>query len=389
MSKIQRPCPICAGNERKVLYHQKFYEGTLGDGYNVVVCSTCGMGFADGILSQHALNRYYANEEKYSYESNSGVESEFDIARFQQTFQDLRSFVSPEARILDIGCATGGLLSVFKRHGYKNVMGLDPSRACAVAADRLYNIEVRTATLEEVDGWEERFDLILMVGVLEHLQELVPAVKNVIRLLRPQGQLYVAVPDVEGLAECRNAPFQQFSMEHVNFFSQTSLNRTMASCGFSPRVSWQWKTEWRRHIMEPIVSGLFQRSSVQSLEVDHTTIFALQQYIKVSELGDRKIARILEGLLSTQAPIFVWGVGTLTRRLLATTRLKEANIVGFIDSDSRMQQRRLLGKIISNPLELKGSNEAILICSISFEQEILKVIRDDLRLSNKVISLEC
>ncbi|HEY5078935.1 MAG TPA: class I SAM-dependent methyltransferase, partial [Opitutaceae bacterium] len=143
-----RPCPVCAGLERRLVWRQRFLDGPLGGGYDVVVCSGCGAGFADGIPSQPEMNRYYAEQSKYTYSHADGAESPWDAGRFEATVdQVLPHLGSREARILDIGCATGGLLAAFKRRGFTNVTGADPSPECAAAAMRLYGINVRTSAL--------------------------------------------------------------------------------------------------------------------------------------------------------------------------------------------------------------------------------------------------
>jgi len=204
-----RPCPVCGGFERRVLHRQRFLEGPLGDGYDVVVCQACGAGFADGIPAQEELDRYYAEQSKYTYHHAGGAESPYDLKRFDAIVEQVTPHLpSRDVRILDVGCATGGLLSVFKQRGFANLLGADPSPACAEAARRLHGVEVRVVTLAQLAGWHERFDLVLMVGVLEHLREVQPAVRAVVDRLNPRGLFYGAVPDVEGLAVCRNAPYQ-------------------------------------------------------------------------------------------------------------------------------------------------------------------------------------
>ncbi len=59
---------------------------------------------------------------------------------------------SPAVSILDVGCATGRLLANLRDRGFANVMGLDPSPACAAAAARLYDIDVLTMTLGDLAG---------------------------------------------------------------------------------------------------------------------------------------------------------------------------------------------------------------------------------------------
>jgi len=183
-------------------------DGPLGDGYNVVVCTHCGAGFADGIPSQADMDRYYTEQSKYTYDHADGAESPWDLKRFEATVGQITHYLkSRDARILDVGCATGGLLSVFTKSGFENVMGVDPSPACAEAAERLHGVKVLVSTLSQLSNWRERFDLILMLGVLEHLREVKDAVRVASRLLTQGGYLYCAVPDVEGLASCSNAHY--------------------------------------------------------------------------------------------------------------------------------------------------------------------------------------
>jgi len=385
---------------RRTLHRQRFEQGVLGDGYDVVVCGDCGAGFADGIPSQSELDSYYAERSKYSYDGASGAESIYDRRRFELIADQVAPFLSSgDARILDIGCATGGLLSVFKQRGYRSVLGADPASACAAAAVRLHRVEVRTATLGQLATWTERFDIILMVGVLEHLRDVRPALRTIANLLNPGGLLFVAVPDVDGLAASRNAPFQQFSMEHVNFFSVQSLDRTIAAEGFAPLRHWQDMIEWSEGVTEPVLAGLFRLETVQpsnrptvrpsnsSTVPDSITEPALNRYIASSTAADLAIREKIEALVQSRRPILIWGAGALTRRLLASTPLVNANIAAFVDSSSHLQGSLLAGKTILAPAQLAERTEPILICSVAFEREIARTIRDRLKLPNELITL--
>lgn len=386
-SHAPRPCPICdSTGPREVLHHQRFFEGPLGDGYDVVVCCVCGAGFADGVPTQAELDRYYAERSKYTYAHVGGEESPYDFRRFETIARQLEPHLpSKDARILDIGCATGGLLVVLRRLGYANVVGSDPSPACAEAARRLHGIEVHTLTLSEHSGWDERFDAVLLVGVLEHLCEVRAAVRMAARLLRPGGVLYCAQPDVEAFTECDNAPYQQFSVEHVNFFSRDSLVRLMAAEGLASREISNWMVEWREGMTDSVVSGIFS-SGRSDMRRDDVTRSALCSYLATSKRQDAKIVEVIERLVGTQEPVLVWGAGTLTRRLLAATPLGLANIVAFVDSSPHLQGADLVGRKIMPPTQLAGHSERILICSVAFEREIVHTIREQIVLSNGLIT---
>jgi FlaA1/EpsC-like NDP-sugar epimerase len=91
--------------------------------------------------------------------------------------------------------------------------------------------------------------------------------------------------------------------------------------------------------------------------------------------------------VSSQEPVFIWGAGTLTRRLLASTRLAKVNIVAFVDSNPGIQGRRLAGRDTLSPAQIAGRRETIVVSSKAFEREIVRMIRDQLALTNQVILL--
>lgn len=388
VSAVPRPCPICESTgPREVLHQQRFFEGPLGDGYDVVVCGECGAGFADGVPVQEELDRYYAERSKYTYAHAGGAESPYDFRRFERIADQIEPHLpSKEARILDIGCATGGLLAVLKRRGYVNVLGSDPSPACAEAAQRLHGVEVRPATLREHAEWGERFDMVLLVGVLEHLREVRQAVDIATGLLGPTGLLYCAQPDVEAFGECDNAPYQQFSTEHVNFFSRESLSRLMAVSGLTPRDMWRWMVEWREGVTDSAVSGVFARGQGVA-GIDRVTKQSLTHYLAVSASQEDTAVGRIEKFVRTQEPLLVWGAGTLTRRLLATTKLERANIIAFVDANPALSGGSLAGRPVWSPADLNDHATTILIGSRVFEAEIHHMVRQQLRLPNPIRSL--
>jgi len=231
-----RDCAICGSVARRVLFHQEFAaveQATPVTGYDVAVCERCGFAYADGIPDQEAFDRYYREMSKYEYAQRGGEESDYDRRRLELIAGIVAPLVpAAGGRILDVGCASGRLLANLRDRGFTNVAGLDPSPACAAAAARLYGIDVKTMTLGAMAQAGERFDVVIMVGVLEHLRDLDAAFEHLRALLPEGGLLYVEVPDVTAFADWDNAPYQDFSTEHINFFSQASLDNLMRRRGF-------------------------------------------------------------------------------------------------------------------------------------------------------------
>ncbi|HNO95096.1 MAG TPA: methyltransferase domain-containing protein, partial [Anaerolineales bacterium] len=146
--KNNRICAVCGGSARELLFQQKFTEisdSSILAGYDIVVCQTCGFCFADNLPDQSAFDVYYREMSKYEHQDRSGQASEFELRQFPALAQFIQRHIPErEARILEIGCANGGLLNALKNLGYKNLLGVDPSPVCARNAEQLYQIKVLT-----------------------------------------------------------------------------------------------------------------------------------------------------------------------------------------------------------------------------------------------------
>jgi SAM-dependent methyltransferase len=387
-----RPCPACGGRSVDWLYRPTFAEIaklSLLTSYDVVVCRDCGCGFADGIPEQAAFDAYYRDLSKYEHQHNDGRESPSDLARFGDIAdQIVPTLTSRQARVLDVGCSTGGLLSVLQQRGFHNLLGLDPSPGCAAAALRLYGIRVLTCPLSELDRDHGPFDSIILVGVLEHVRELTPFLAKVRALAAPACRVYVEIPDASSFRQTRNAPFQEFSIEHINFFSPVSLANLMGRAGFAPFATVQCVREHKPGSFAPVVCATFTPDNAVNGSPwprDEVTLPALCSYVEESEATERNARKVISDLAASQAPILVWGVGSLTLRLLATTDLGRVNIRAFVDSNPKLQGNKLRGVPILAPQELGQRAEPILVASWMYQREITNQIRNTLGLPNPLI----
>jgi hypothetical protein len=229
-----------------------------------------------------------------------------------------------------------------------------------------------------------------MVGVLEHLRELDEAFGHLRALLSPAGLLYVEVPDVTAFADWPNAPYQDFSTEHINFFSPTSLSNLMRRHGFARVFLEQNHREQSYKTVMSNVSAIYRKEPLPAemeVQFDSETASGLRRYLAQSGADDERLRAAIDRLIDAGRRILVWGVGTHTSRLMATSRLAEADIVGFIESNSRYHGKTLLGRPILAPAALKNHPEPVLISSRVFEKEIIEQIRHDLGCSNELILL--
>lgn len=109
----------------------------------------------------------------------------------------LQHFVKPYSignKIIDIGCGEGGVLTPFEQEGYQ-CTGLEYSE------NRVeYARTNSTASLTFLQGdiqdffCEEKYDIVLMLDVIEHLLNKLPALKNIKQMINEDGIIIISFP---------------------------------------------------------------------------------------------------------------------------------------------------------------------------------------------------
>jgi 2-polyprenyl-3-methyl-5-hydroxy-6-metoxy-1,4-benzoquinol methylase len=391
----KRLCAVCNGAKSRLLFRQNFSRlsdnSSLLSGYNVVVCDQCGFCFADNIPDQTIFDAYYREMSKYEKAERGGEDTPYNQARFQVMADVILPFLtSTQMRIFEIGCANGQLLALLKKNGYENVLGIDPSPVSAEIAREHYGIQVSANTLSDLPIDDQKVDFLIMAGVLEHLQELSPALQQLRKILSDDGSIFITVPDASRYEEGEDAPFQEFSVEHINFFGPDSLENLLKANGFEKVSIQQAIIESNYRTTTPVIHGLFIKS-----EVLHPTLFqynnqtesGLKEYIHQSIEADHYIQESINKVVDEGRSIIVWGTGAHTLRLLATSQLGNAQIRAFVDSNPRYQGKKLNAVIILSPQDLKELSEPILISSRIYQEEIENQIRVELNVHNEIIKL--
>lgn len=387
----QRPCPICGCAKSKTLFRQSFEQlsgARLLDGYDVAICDRCGAGFAANIPEQRVFDDYYRDLSKYDYADRGGIEPPEAEQRFQDIAAIVNRFIpAADARILEIGSASGQLLRVLRERGYANVCGADPSPGCVRAAQALYGIPGIVGTIFDLPQPERPYDFLILVGVMEHIRDLGRAVARFRDLLPDGGRVYLEVPDASRYIPCVDAPFQEFSVEHINFISRISLINLMQARGFRAIASGH-AIRPQHEITCPATWGVFEKSSEpQSTEPDTVTEAGLRAYIAGCGVEDARIRGVIENALKPGERMIVWGVGAHTLRLLGTGGLDAAKVVLFIDSNPKYQRQQLCGVPVVGPEEIGNRPEPILISSRGFQEEIRRQIERERGLKNSTIVL--
>ncbi len=140
------------------------------------------------------------------------------------------------ARILDIGCGGGGLLSYLNKRGYTEIAGLDLSpEAIAFCHSRgLENVHVDDAqTIQTFKN--ESFDCIIASDVLEHLPNDAQALSRWRELLKTGGILIIFVPAYQSLWSERDRV-----NNHFRRYTKSSLLSLTNTTSLKPLLTSYW-----------------------------------------------------------------------------------------------------------------------------------------------------
>jgi len=376
-----RPCPVCGSPLSELLYRQRFASfapGSIGDGYDVVACTACGMCFASGLPEPQRFAQYYADSSKYDLSGDGARLSAKDVQRYgDQAGFVAAHVVDRAAPALDVGTATGGFLQGLREAGFERPYGVDPSPdAVRVARDEL-GLEVAVGGLDAAESWGLKFGLVSYVAVLEHLLEPREQVRAVTRLLRPGGYIFVSVPDAGSFKDHVDAPFQEFSVEHINYFTRRSLANAMGAEGYT-RVAERivvlpLGTDGHGPALEAVYSW---DGAMRFPEQDDSGKDDVRDYVQRSGEQEASLLERIAGLASSGQRIYVWGTGTHTLHLLQTSRLGECRIEAFVDSNSHYAGTTLAGRPVLAPSDLHAADAPILVSSAVSQSGIAAAARE-------------
>lgn len=153
------------------------------------------------------------------------------LFRFLATYQTVHSILSEKktAWVLDIGCGQDILyykfLKIVARDHFRYV-GIDP----LIIPKKGKGYEIRKATFEE-SAISQKFDVIVMHAVLEHVDDPKSLLKFAIKHLSPDGKIVVTTPTpgaqklLEFLAHYIGILSAREIDEHKNYFTKESLQK--------------------------------------------------------------------------------------------------------------------------------------------------------------------
>jgi SAM-dependent methyltransferase len=190
-------CPICNKNIFTNFIECKDYTVSK-ENFTIMSCNSCSFKFTSPRPEDKDLANYYKSEDYISHSNtNKGLVSKLYKSIRNYTLQSklklITKYVS-RGTILDYGCGTGMFLKVCQEAGWKSY-GVEPDNG---AREMSLKMSLETFSdkkaLEESIG-KEKFDIITLWHVLEHVTDLEETLIFFKENLNTNGALIIAVPN--------------------------------------------------------------------------------------------------------------------------------------------------------------------------------------------------
>lgn len=147
----------------------------------------------------------------------------------KQRVRLIRSILTKDSSLLDIGCGEGLFIKEVAPHVAKAV-GLEPTKFYAEYASGTLGLDVRQGLIEMANFPPESFDVIAMFHVLEHLENPVAALSQLHSWLKPGGVVVIEVPNIQSpTARYRGMSWELITPEHRFHYTPSSLTRLLES----------------------------------------------------------------------------------------------------------------------------------------------------------------
>lgn len=198
-------------------------ENVWENNYKLVLCNNCLLGQTINKVPDEQLkteNSYLSKRVK--------IVSDHD-RHFSQLIPTLLS-LPKDSLIMEIGCGDGSLLEQFKKSGYSNLLGVEPSPRKADFPFDIITDYFNSKVAKRLKTQNKLPDLVIANYVLELVPDLQKILENLADLMKDGSFLVIEVPYLNSFL--KNFRLDGFAHLRCNWFTMESLLWAFRKYGF-------------------------------------------------------------------------------------------------------------------------------------------------------------
>src|SRR5438132_3212642 len=199
MSRALQSCPLCAGHSLTELCMANDRHYGIAGLYRLDRCLACSLVFLNPMYSDAELSGLYPSDY-YAYQD------QFRTNRWKQWLKRILGyyvgtrdphFESP-GNLLDLGCGSGWFMHIMRERGW-NCFGVEISESASALGRQSKNLQIFSGTLQQASYPSGFFDFIRANHSFEHISCPNETLTELHRILKSQGKLLIAVPNIGSL----------------------------------------------------------------------------------------------------------------------------------------------------------------------------------------------
>jgi 2-polyprenyl-3-methyl-5-hydroxy-6-metoxy-1,4-benzoquinol methylase len=275
--------------------------------------------------------------------------------QYEQAKYFIEKYNLRDKKVLEVGCGDGNFLNILRASGVK-AYGNEPSTPFReLALKKGLNVDDKFVN-ENYKHADIPFDAVISREVMEHVPAPVEFLRNIRKLLKPEGHILIEVPNFE--KAIRELRYYDMFPDHLSYFTKESLTAAMLLSGYS-------NVEIFYGMEDEFIYAIAKNRSLSS-----------SMLIKAKN----SIQSEFEKLFNEYNYIVVWGAGG--KGISALGSLNDSSKIKYIvDSDPYKQGRYIpsAGILVKSPEDLFDDNEVelIVLTNLAYTDEILNILKQN------------
>jgi SAM-dependent methyltransferase len=242
MEMIKRACPMCGSTDDSNVFAEANFDLAKLDRfafasrkmpeymhYRLISCPHCDLLFANPLPPEEMIVSSYADADY-----DSSLEAHYAAVTYAGFLPAIRKRLPDCDGALDIGAGDGAFIEQLLAHDFRNVIGIEPSKAPIAAAREDIRPLIREGLFHAEDFAAGSFSLITCFQTLEHLYDPLAMCRSAFTMLKKGGAVLFICHNRRALsARLMGEKSPIFDIEHLQLFSPRSAAYLLRECGFN------------------------------------------------------------------------------------------------------------------------------------------------------------
>lgn len=221
-------CIICDLEEFDVL----FSAGKAQE-HEILKCKNCALMYINNKSGFSEIQGLKSSPKGVTITRQYIEKQNVQMPDYIKIANELVSRYGNKGSLLEIGTNIGVLLNYLNQIGFHTV-GIEPNKWCVNYARDNFNLNIYPTDLIGAKFESEKFDIVVMLHVIEHLPDPNREIKEIHRILKTGGCLVLETPSYDALPFkiLRHRERSLRCRGHLYFFTPKTLKLLVAKNGF-------------------------------------------------------------------------------------------------------------------------------------------------------------